>query len=732
MKRKNLLLLFLNLLPHLAFWLAGAFGRVRLGAYLGLGLCLLAGGLTVPVRKNIPPIALFNLLFFLIAAASSLLMGKDLERRLPNLMAGEYAVLLIMAAYTLLEGRPLLLDFAGRDYPESMAYNPLFRSTYLTLTWLWSLFFGAGLGLSLYSLFFIRGTLARTLPSVASAGGLALLASFTLSLVLFMPGITGRRLLAASPLQGGWDPAPLDAGRSLRDSEFDVIVVGGGVSGMACASLLAKGGAKVLLVEQNRRLGGCCAAVSREGYSLNLGPTMFTGAGQGGSLRLLLEGLGLTDRVPLARPSLGVIAEDLALRVPEKAESFMEKLAGRFPGSEEELFLFLAHLRSFRGEINDRKEPGLPVLIENLEDFNEQFYAYPISSKWHNLSASDMLREYFGSSRSRPLYDMFSGMLFPVGGDPSAISAYDAACLLKDLLIEGCAFPVGGLKQFIGMLDDSCRALGAAVLTGNRVENIMLKETSEGPSIVGVKLEDGSQFRTGIVVLACSPLQLGEGLLPPGGVSGKYIKRLSGMGLSPSFFVLFLGIKGELEMPDRVFLTARKPRRVRTGNTYLELRHLTISLLSRQDPSLAPPGSHLLIAWVPVWGSNYPSFADETGRRGLEETMALAVKQELRRLVPHLDERIAFQEKITPYHLNKLTSGPSGAAFGFLPSREQHLFQRPDIRTPLRNLYLASSWSRYGIGLEGAVVNATLTARHIMRGLAGPPGALLRQEEPLL
>ena len=54
-----------------------------------------------------------------------------MEKRLPNLMSGEFVCLLLMAFYTILmEGRPFLLDFASRDYPESMRYNPLFRKTY--------------------------------------------------------------------------------------------------------------------------------------------------------------------------------------------------------------------------------------------------------------------------------------------------------------------------------------------------------------------------------------------------------------------------------------------------------------------------------------------------------------------------------------------------------------------------------------------------------------------------
>ena len=178
--------------------------------------------------------------------------------------------------------------------------------------------------------------------------------------------------------------------------------------------------------------------------------------------------------------------------------------------------------------------------------------------------------------------------------------------------------------------------------------------------------------------------------------------------------ILFLGVEGELDMPDRTFISTGKPRRVRTGDTYLELKHLTVNLLSRQDPSLAPPGCHILNVWAAVPDRCYPSFAGEASRRSLEEAVALAVKQELRRIIPQLDRRVVFQERVSPFHLQKLTLNSRGAAFGFQPSPGQHLFNRPDIRTPLRNLYLAGAWSRYGLGVEGAVTNGLLVARDIL------------------
>jgi phytoene dehydrogenase-like protein len=43
------------------------------------------------------------------------------------------------------------------------------------------------------------------------------------------------------------------------DSRYDAIVIGGGVNGLACATLLAKNGVRTLLLEQRPSLGGCAA-----------------------------------------------------------------------------------------------------------------------------------------------------------------------------------------------------------------------------------------------------------------------------------------------------------------------------------------------------------------------------------------------------------------------------------------------------------------------------------------
>ena len=53
----------------------------------------------------------------------------------------------------------------------------------------------------------------------------------------------------------------------MADSAYDVIVVGAGFGGSACAGLLAQRGLKVLLAEKNSRAGGKAMSLSKNGFT---------------------------------------------------------------------------------------------------------------------------------------------------------------------------------------------------------------------------------------------------------------------------------------------------------------------------------------------------------------------------------------------------------------------------------------------------------------------------------
>ena len=58
----------------------------------------------------------------------------------------------------------------------------------------------------------------------------------------------------------------------MNEKTYDVVIIGGGASGTACASLLSKKGLDVLLLEKRVYLGGRAASLTvRKEYKIDTG-----------------------------------------------------------------------------------------------------------------------------------------------------------------------------------------------------------------------------------------------------------------------------------------------------------------------------------------------------------------------------------------------------------------------------------------------------------------------------
>jgi phytoene dehydrogenase-like protein len=65
-------------------------------------------------------------------------------------------------------------------------------------------------------------------------------------------------------------------------NRFDVIVVGAGLGGMTAASLLAKCGLSVLMIDQQNKPGGACTSFKCEDHVFDAGAAMLYGFGEKG------------------------------------------------------------------------------------------------------------------------------------------------------------------------------------------------------------------------------------------------------------------------------------------------------------------------------------------------------------------------------------------------------------------------------------------------------------------
>ena len=82
-------------------------------------------------------------------------------------------------------------------------------------------------------------------------------------------------------------------------SSQNILVIGGGISGLACAYRLQKQGFAVRLLESSQRFGGVLNTVEQDGFRFDVGPQSFLA---NPSLTTLIEELGLTGELLKADP----------------------------------------------------------------------------------------------------------------------------------------------------------------------------------------------------------------------------------------------------------------------------------------------------------------------------------------------------------------------------------------------------------------------------------------------
>lgn len=705
MRRKGLLRFMLACIPWLVLPVLAYFEWVKWGALAGLALVLLMFPL-MPRGRRWGILQAFSLLFFLVASAAVFVLGEDIVTRIPNLLAGGFACLTIMAGYGALEGILFPAHYLYLDYPDTMRESPILRRAIWVLTLVWNGLFLAGLAANIVAMLALRGDTSISVAGITSGAIIAAGLAATPALAVILPRHMESGLVEKGPLAVRWEPPVLVPGRDLRGNEFDVAVVGAGIGSLACASLLSHSGMRVLVAEKARLAGGYCQTYNWEGFPLNSGPTMLTGGVEGGILHGLIARLGLESEIPMRRLEWGIADGRIALRLGGGSDEDLDKLSKKFPACRDGLLRLFNDLRRFRGEFRDRPDPLASPLPSSLEEYHEQFVRHPVSALWQNLGFRDMLEEYLPGE---PLAMMLAKTASLLGGDPDRFPGYEGARLLSALFIDGVYYPRRHFSHLSHRLAGLVREAGGEVLTSCAAEEVLVKGEGAHAVPIGLRLSDGAQVRSSVVVLGTDPRRAVPGLVQPRHLGPEMLKEMQRLRASDSAFVLHLIFQEDLRIPERVFYFPPKARRVRTGETYMAIDSI---LLAKEPCTVKDKPGCVLMARVNVPSYCYHAFDDESRGAELWSELSVVIKEEIAAILPAVKK--AVREFVTtPTHFSRLTSNGQGCAFGFAPLVTQWYYRRPGPRLPLANLYLVGAWSRFGGGVEGAVLSGVVAAREL-------------------
>jgi phytoene dehydrogenase-like protein len=485
--------------------------------------------------------------------------------------------------------------------------------------------------------------------------------------------------------------------RGLAPS-YDAVVIGAGIGGLVCANLLARAGLCVLLIEQHTMVGGYCSTFTRRGYTFDAASHFYPLLGNRSTItgRLLAE-LGVeTGWIKMDPLDQFHLPDGSAFTVPADYDAYLARLKREFPDEAAAIDGFFRYVRRL-------------YLLGVLEYFEEVDTGRLGEDR--RLSVREALDRWFRSPRLKLLLTADC----PHWGAPPARTSFVFDSMLRLSYFLGNYYPRGGSQAFADELARRFEEQGGHILLKAKVARIVNRKGS----VVGLEVETGPHrdrvrrtLATGVVVSNADLRQTAR-MMAREDLDPAYHERLGALRPTYPCFLSHIGVTGvpaeALEHIHGYHWRSWDAERVGIDAFRFKLFVPTL-----YEPRLAPPGGHVLIVQK-VTEIDFEAIDDWVAhKRALEDE----VMDYLRRRLPPTAQ-IVVQLSASAMTAHRFTLNDRGAMLGWEMSPDQLGAGRPDVRSPVRGLYLVGQWTRPGGGITPVIVSAMRVAGMISRGPSG-------------
>jgi phytoene desaturase len=489
-----------------------------------------------------------------------------------------------------------------------------------------------------------------------------------------------------------------------------VVVIGGGLGGLAAAARLARLRHDVTLVERADAVGGKIGRLTRDGFTFDTGPSVVTLPATLRDLflktgRPLEDALELRPLSPLAhyRFADGVELDLPNTGVNDVADAFAATLGHR-AGDEWRRF----HAKAER-LWDVVRGPFIEAPLGGPASLAALALRRPLDVKvvapWRSLR--DVARAAFHDPRQQMLLERYATY---AGSDPRRAPGVLAVIPYVEHTFRGWHV-VGGLRTIVTAVQQRALDRGVVVRTG--VEAVAVTRT--GPRVDGVRLADGETLPADVVVSDVDARHLYAELLPDGGMQ----RRLGRMTPSLSGFVLLLGLRGTT--PDLRQQTVLFGADYDTefdsvfGAQARPVDDPTIYVSAPRDSGSAPVGheSWFVLVNAPRQGQGPGSIDWELP--GVGSSYAELLLDRLAQRGLDVRDRIVLREHRTPADLDRETNSPGGAIYGSSSNGWRAAVLRPANRSPVPGLFLVGGSAHPGGGIPLVLMSAAIVAEMIGR-----------------
>lgn len=496
--------------------------------------------------------------------------------------------------------------------------------------------------------------------------------------------------------------------------EYDVIVIGAGLSGLTAASLLAKQGLHVLVAEHADRPGGSCGIFKRENAIFDQGAAMLYGFGEHGfnAHRFLFNCLEEPFAVVKHELLYVVHYRGKQIHFWPDIDRFIDELSAAFPAEKANIRRFYKEMQRLYTHVLSETPSYTTADETNPREALRSVLCHPLSYlrflSYLNVSAETLLKRYFTVPDLLHFFDkLTSTYCYATVAEAPAIMA---SVMFIDNHEGGSYYPAGSTLFLPGTLEKVIEENGGIMQYNSTVTKLLFKDGKPD----GILLENGQEICGKQIIYTGTVWNLYNHLLPAEQVTPKEKAWVTAQAATYPSVVLYALVDSAVIHPDTCpieMLTATPDA--------IDESEVTVYLLSLDDHTLCPPGTHTVVAIGPSfrnWSTENPT-QYETQKQ--EETARLITL--LGQRFPGFEHHIRHCELATPHTIERYTLKNDGAVAGPKQMLGQHLLLRQSIRTRWDSLFCCGESTTMGTGTPTVTTSGIAAANAVLKKRGLPP-----------
>ncbi len=297
--------------------------------------------------------------------------------------------------------------------------------------------------------------------------------------------------------------------------DYDAIIIGGGLSGLTAASLLAKRNLRVALVEKNYNPGGSCGVFKRGKVTFDNGAAMLYGFGEKGLNAHRFVFNCLEEPIDIIRHDVLYVVNFKGQRIrfwPD-VDKFADELSGIFPAEKDnihrfyrDMFKMYQHVMVENPTYTSADETDPKVALKSMLKHPGSYIRF---LGYLNQSAKGLLSKYFKDPEIFKFFDkLTSTYCYATVEEAPAVLA---AVMFVDNHVGGSYYPAGSTLFLPGKLEKVIEENGGDMLLEAEAVSIIF----ENGKPAGVALADGHTLKAKNIIYSGTVWNLYGKLLDP-------------------------------------------------------------------------------------------------------------------------------------------------------------------------------------------------------------------------